>query len=765
MCHNDYNGNLTNQQEAPVAGTITQPNCTSATGSVTLNGLPSTGLWSLKQTPEGIIIVGSGTTTIISGLTSATTYTFTVTNAEGCVSPASSLVVINPQPSTPATPSQTIDCSLGFGNATATVTSPTGAGIEYSLDGGTYQAGTTFTGIANGSHSITVRNASGCITTGSSFSVSCGCINGPTLTLSSVSGNTCGIAPVTVTGNTYANATSVSITANGAGSVSPVSSVTSPFAFTYTPVVSDIGKTVIITVTTDNPLESPCTAAVATYTLTVNVVPVVPSVTSLIQPTCAVPTGSVILNGLPAGNWTINPGAIAGSTSSTTISGLAIGTYNFTVTSEAGCISAASTDVTFVPVPGAPAAPTVTVTDPTCDIPTGTITVTSVTAGLTFSLDGTAFAAYPAGGFTSVAAGPHTLTAQNADNCLSPVTNVTVIGQPTIKNNYTKELSDYNGFNISCYGQSDGFIRITTSGESTPFTFSWSGPGGFTASTKDILGLVAGQYILVITAENMCTATETIMLTEPEKLGMIINTSISNDGAYNINCGGEKTGFITVLAKNYAGTAGYLWENGSTENTRTNLSAGSYKIVITDSNNCQADSTVTLTEPDPLKLSTEQTEPFCPDKPDGEIRVTVSGGFPGDHYTYLWSDNSTGENKSNIPAGLYKVTVTDLNGCSVKDSIDLKSQNESCLIIPEAFSPNGDGINDFWNIGNIYLYPDVEIIIYNRWGESVWKSERGYPHPWDGRSNGVNLPIDSYHYIIKLHNGSKPIIGDITIIR
>jgi hypothetical protein len=170
---------------APTPGTITQPTCALATGSVILSGLPA-GNWTINPGA----IAGTGATTTISPLANGT-YNFTVTNAAGCTSPASANVVINPQPASPASPSQTIDCALGFGNATVTVTNPTGAGIEYSLDGGTYQSGVTFTGIANGSHSITVRNASGCTTTGSTFSVSCGCINGPSLTLNSINGSTC----------------------------------------------------------------------------------------------------------------------------------------------------------------------------------------------------------------------------------------------------------------------------------------------------------------------------------------------------------------------------------------------------------------------------------------------------------------------------------------------------------------------------------------------------------------------------------------------
>ena len=86
-------------------------------------------------------------------------------------------------------------------------------------------------------------------------------------------------------------------------------------------------------------------------------------------------------------------------------------------------------------------------------------------------------------------------------------------------------------------------------------------------------------------------------------------------------------------------------------------------------------------------------------------------------------------------------------------------------MIPNAISPNGDLINDEWNIGLIELYPKLEILIFNRWGQAIWRSEKGYPHPWDGTNNGLPLPIDSYHYIINLHNGSKLIIGNVTIVK
>ncbi len=178
-----------------------------------------------------------------------------------------------------------LTCSSG--SADVTVTSPVGAGFEYSIDGGSYQSGATFNSVANGSHVISVRNAAGCTATGGSFQVNCGCANAPSLNLSATSRSICGTAPVTVSGNTFSNASEVTITENGAGSVNASTAGSSPFSFTYTPAAGDAGNTVIITITTDNPSGAPCEAAVATYSLTVNEEPVAPVAGTITQPSCS----------------------------------------------------------------------------------------------------------------------------------------------------------------------------------------------------------------------------------------------------------------------------------------------------------------------------------------------------------------------------------------------------------------------------------------------------------------------------------------------
>ena len=380
------------RQRHLVVGTITQPTCILATGSVVLSGLPSSGTWILTRYSGTVTTSSVGISTTIAGLPSGASlisYNYTVTNAAGCTSALSANVDINPQPPLPAAPVQTVDCSLGYGSAVVTVTSPTGSGYQYALDAGGFQSGTSFNNVANGNHTITVKNSSGCVTTGTIFSVSCGCANPPAVALSSTSGSTCGITPEIVSNNTFSGgATSVTITENGSGSVSPVSSNTSPFDFTYTPVAADAGKVVTITVTTNNPFGNPCTPATATYTLTVNAIPSAPALGTITQPTCSDATGKVVLNSLPStGTWTLtrNPGGITTTSTgtSTTVSGLAeSATYSFTVTSAANCTSLPSANVVINSQPETPTPPVVgTITHPTCGLSTGSVVLSGLPAG------------------------------------------------------------------------------------------------------------------------------------------------------------------------------------------------------------------------------------------------------------------------------------------------------------------------------------------------------------------------------------------------
>jgi hypothetical protein len=156
-------------ETTPVIGTITQPTCEIATGSVNLSGLPSTGTWILTRTPGNITTTGAGTSTTITGL-AAGNYTYTVTNASGCTSPSSGNVFIDAQPALPAVPTVgTITqptCDIATGSVVLSNLPTTGTWTLTRSPGNITTTGTgtstTITGLAAGNYTYTVTNASGC---------------------------------------------------------------------------------------------------------------------------------------------------------------------------------------------------------------------------------------------------------------------------------------------------------------------------------------------------------------------------------------------------------------------------------------------------------------------------------------------------------------------------------------------------------------------------------------------------------------------------
>ena len=363
---------------------------------------------------------------------------------------------------------------------------------------------------------------------------------------------------------------------------------------------------------------------------------------------------------------------------------------------------------------------------------------------------------------TGLTEGYYTVTVTDGNGCQT-TDSVRINLPPPLSFSHT--LSDYNGLNISCFGLSNGSIEIELTSGEAPFVYYWTKPDGSVSTDQNLYNLKAGHYTLLITDKNNCTATGVFDLTEPGRLGMDITLSESQTGEHNISCASGNGGSIDINPVNSVGNVIYLWSDGVTGNSRTGLTAGNYQVILIDQNNCQTDSLIVLTQPDSIKIRFDVRQAFCPDSPDGIINTTITGGVPGPGYNFTWSDNSTTQNLTNILSGTYIITVRDANNCVVKDSVVMEPLNETCLVIPNAFTPNGDNINDVWNIDMIHLYPQIEVKIFDRWGTMLWRSEKGYPQPWDGRTKGALLPIDSYYYIIDLHNGTKPVVGNITIMR
>jgi gliding motility-associated-like protein len=111
---------------------------------------------------------------------------------------------------------------------------------------------------------------------------------------------------------------------------------------------------------------------------------------------------------------------------------------------------------------------------------------------------------------------------------------------------------------------------------------------------------------------------------------------------------------------------------------------------------------------------------------------------------------------------MYTLTVKSGEGCSVTTRVFVKVLKK--LSVPNAFSPNGDGINDEWNVKYLNTYPDATVIILNRYGEKVY-SGGSRAKGWDGRYNGTDAPAGTYYYLIDPRNGRRVTSGAITLIR
>jgi gliding motility-associated-like protein len=110
----------------------------------------------------------------------------------------------------------------------------------------------------------------------------------------------------------------------------------------------------------------------------------------------------------------------------------------------------------------------------------------------------------------------------------------------------------------------------------------------------------------------------------------------------------------------------------------------------------------------------------------------------------------------------YTLVITSDKGCSDSDEVFIKLLKD--LVIPNIFSPNGDGIHDKWVIDYLESYPGCVVQIYNRYGQLVQRFVN-YTTPWDGKINGKDAPIGTYYYIIDPKNGRKPKTGFVDIIR
>jgi gliding motility-associated-like protein len=742
---------------APVVGLITNPTCSVATGSVVLSGLPSTGVWTLTRSPGGVTTTGTGTSTTISGLTSGT-YTFTVTNSVSCTSSSSSNVVIQAQPAYPATPVQTVDCTLGLGRAVVRVTSPVGTGLTYSLDGGVYQSGTSFSNVANGTHSIAVKNSAGCTTTGVSFQVSCPCLSTPTAPIvGAITQPTCVISTGSVilsglpgTGTWTLTRTPDGVITTGTGTSTTISGL-APGTYTFTVTSAGCVSNPSASVVISAPASSPNAPIVGTVT----------------QPTCTVSTGSVILTGLPStGTWTLTrtPGNVTttGSGTSISIPILSPGTYTYKVTNSVGCISASSDYIVITAQPVIPAAPIVgSITAPTCALSTGSVVLNGLPGTgiwLLTRYPGSVTASGTGSSITlsNIPTGMYNYTVTSLAGCVSAMSaNVIIPAQPVtpsapIIGTIVQPVHDLPTGSVVLNGLPESgnwtLIRfpgnVTTSGTGTSTTISGLAEGVYSYTINNSAGCtsfmsasfgiyIAGAPSLVITDPLPVCFPATVDLTAPTvTAGSALNLIYTywTDQAASI-------AFTTPASA----TAGTYYIKGTNQEgffTIKPVIVLIYKIPVVNAGPNQS-----LFSQFGVTMNAEIVNNY-----ESGVWSVVSG--TGEFFDSTYAKTSV--SKLSIGKNIFLWTITNKVCPPSCDTVQILVRE---VLVPTLITPNMDGKNDFLVVKGYENIGKIELTIFDRRGVQVYR-KNDYDNSWNGVDySGKMLPEDTYFYILKSGKG------------
>ena len=227
------------------------------------------------------------------------------------------------------------------------------------------------------------------------------------------------------------------------------------------------------------------------------------------------------------------------------------------------------------------------------------------------------------------------------------------------------------GYDVSCFSGNDGSLDLTALGGTGTLSYLWDDP---TASTnEDIAGLSAGTYTVVVTDINGCSDNESVVINQPTLL-VLSETHVDNV------CNGGSIGSIDLSVAGGTPNYTYLWDDPANSTTQdvSGLTAGTYTVIVTDANLCTDVLPITINEPTALVLNTTlslstsgSTNINCNGGTDGSVTLSVAGGTTP--YTYDWTSGgssvATSQNLTSVGAGVYKVVVTDNNGC--QDSVQV----------------------------------------------------------------------------------------------
>jgi gliding motility-associated-like protein len=327
-----------------------------------------------------------------------------------------------------------------------------------------------------------------------------------------------------------------------------------------------------------------------------------------------------------------------------------------------------------------------------------------------------------------------------------------------------------DAFNISCFGRIDGYAVAYPSGGVGKYSISWS--NGAVGDT--VFNLKKGVYVANLVDSNGCFIGTSFTITEPPQIGLIplsINAT---------KCYGDSTGSLVI--RGTGGTPPFRYSIDGIRFQRDtlfkNIPGKKYNVVVRDSTGCRETIEVEVPQPPQLQVNAG---------PDLEIELGLSTDLraivvPSTRLvSYKWTPSDSTLSCFNCPrpsarplrTTIYTVSVKDSAGCTALDDVELKVLKIRPIFIPNVFSPNGDGVNDYFAIfGNQAASTILEFRVFDRWGGQVFEGKdiplNAENRGWDGTFNGKPLNPDAFAFyaLIRFIDGEEVLYkGSITLVR
>lgn len=449
-----------------------------------------------------------------------------------------------------------------------------------------------------------------------------------------------------------------------------------------------------------------------------------------------------------------------GFSSANALNNLPVGTYSVTVQDANGCLKDSVLEVTELVLQLDPNVQNVI--EPSCfGFSDGSLLIAIANGQPPYQYDfnnGDGFG--PSNLLTGIPAGNYTVDVLDANNCKG--TFELSIGQPL-------PLSlAIDTVNVSCFGFADGSATVVVNGGVGNYQYNWTN-----GETTAMIGpLETGNYFLTVNDANGCSIEGGVAITEPPQLVAAI------DSLADVLCFGDNTGIVVLLASGGSPPYQYSANGQFFQNTALlrNLFAGSFNFIVQDANGCTDTVGGIIEEPLPLSIDAG---------PDQTIDLGSSTTLPTfltpyfRTVTYSWqppdslSCQDCGRPTANpTETTTYTVTVRDSNDCTAADEVTVFVKKERPIYFPNVFSPNGDGINDYFTIfGNEAIRRLRFVRIYSRWGSLVYEGKNLTPgvekEGWDGRFRGKPMSPGVFAFVAEVEFVDGLIVlykGDVTLV-